>query len=102
MADNRGRLTPEDAEHEIRGIEKLGSVIPSPHCSEQMERRNYNMDDIHLVLSKGKVLGPPKYDSVHRNWEYEVEGSVIEGDKAIVVVAILSHNELTCITIKPK
>ena len=104
MADinKKGQLTTKEAEEEIQGIVKYGEVTPLPHCYQRMKERNYDIHDITYILSTGKIRDPPEYDEKHYNWMYKVEGNVIEGDKAIVVVAIASHRELVCITIKPK
>jgi len=103
MADNiTNELSSEEATREIRGIAKLGSVIPSKHILYDHPERNYDMNDVELVLSAGKIRKPPEYDKEYDNWVYCMEGNAVEGDKATVVVTILSHREILCITIKPK
>jgi hypothetical protein len=49
-----------------------------------------------------KVRGTPKYDQKYHNWKCKVEGTVIEGETAIIVVAITGDRELSCITIYDK
>jgi len=103
MADNiTNELSPEEATREIRGIAKLGSVIPSDHILHDHPERNYDMQDVEQVLSKGKVREPPEYDRKYDNWKYKVEGHAIDGSVATVVVAILSHREILGITIMGK
>lgn len=103
MADNiTNKLSPEEATCEIRGIAKLGSVTLSNHILDDHPERNYDMQDVALVLSKGKVRKPPEYDNKYDNWVYCMEGNAVEGDKATVILTILSHREILCITIKPK
>ena len=96
------QLLPEEATREIRGIAKVGSVIPSDHILYDHPERNYDMQDVDQVLSNGEVREPPEYDKEYDNWVYKVEGNAVEGDKATVVVTIVSHREIFCITIKPK
>lgn len=100
MADTKNRLTNEEAELQIRDIAKLGYVDPLPHCWERMAQKGYSIDDVIFLLRRGKIKEPPKYDPDFDNWEWKVEGNVIEGDKATVIVAIVSHRELKCITIR--
>ncbi len=50
------RLTPEAAQETIRGIAKLGSVIPSRHCfHDSMQNRNYSTQDLELILKMEKL-----------------------------------------------
>ena len=95
-------LTAEEAESQIRRIAKLGSVIPAYHFDDQSAFRNYDTSDIYYLLSHGKVKKPPKYDEKFGNWKCKVEGNLIDGEKATIIVAILSHRELLCITIMDK
>ena len=94
------RLTPKEAQETIRGIAKVGSIIPSKHCFyDSMGKRNYSTQDLEFVLKNGEVKKEPEWDNDHSNWKYEVEGKAIEGDKAIVITVILSHRELRAVTI---
>lgn len=102
MTDNNDILTVEQAEIKIREIVEFGYISRSIHFSERMEQRGYDDNDLHLVLSKGEVKQPPEFSQEYNNWVCKVEGMVVEGDIAVVVTAILSHNELYCITIRPK
>ena len=40
------KLLPEEATREIRGIAKIGSVIPSDHILYDHQDRNYDMHDV--------------------------------------------------------
>jgi hypothetical protein len=95
-------LTAEEAESQIRRIAKLGSVILTYHFDDQAHFRNYDTHDIDYLLSYGKVKKPPVYDEEFGNWKCKVEGNLIDGEKATIIVAILSHRELKCITIMDK
>ena len=103
MADNiTNELSTEEATREIRGIAKLGSIILSDHILYDHPDRNYDMQDVERVLSNGEVREPPEYDKKYDNWKYEMKGNAVEGDKATVVVTIVSHREIFCITIMNK
>jgi len=96
------KLLPEEAGRTIRGIAKLGYIIPTDHFIQQMDKRNYDMQDVEQVLSTGEVRKPPEYDKEYDNWKYKVEGNAVEGGKVTVLVTILSHREILCITIMDK
>lgn len=102
MSDIIDILTAKQAEEKIKEINRLGSVTILPHCKQRMKEKSYDTSDIDLILSKGRVNKPPEYNEKHGQWKCEVEGNAIEGDKATLVVAIVSHRELACITIMPK
>ena len=103
IIDITAKLKAEEAERKIREIVKYGSITLSNHCKyERLKNRNYDIHDINLVLSKGKVLEPPEWDSEFNNWKYKIEGNSVEGDKTVVIVAFINHRELLCITIMPK
>ena len=102
MTDNICKLTGKKAERLIRRIVEKGLITPTDHFYEMMRKRNYDFQDVVLVLSKGKVKGPPEYDRSFNNWKYRIEGYAVGGDKTVVVAAIMSHNELVCITIFDK
>jgi Domain of unknown function (DUF4258) len=101
MTDNR--LSPEQAQEQIRSIAKFGFITPTGHClHESMAERNYDIQDLELVLTSGFVKDEPEWDSDYANWKYKVEGKTTEGDEAVVVTVILSHNELLAITMMSK
>ena len=96
------KLLPEEATRKIHEIARLGYITPTFHFEKRMEQRNYDTQDVDLILSTGKVRKPPEWDSDYDEWKYAVEGNAVEGDKATVIVTIVSPNEIKCITIKPK
>ncbi len=103
MTDNKYRLSPEEAQREIRGIATYADVIPSNHCFfDSLDQRNYTTDDLYFVLKNGKVREQPEWNIDHSNWQYKVEGKAIEGDEAVVITVIISHRELLAVTIMPK
>jgi hypothetical protein len=102
MTDNNYRLTPQEAQQTIRGIAKLGSITPLPHCWKRMRERNFSLQDIEYLLSKCIVTDPPEYDEKDDDWKYEAKGYVIDGDRATVITLIVSHRELYCKTIMDK
>jgi len=103
MTDNdTNKLEPKEAQRKINGIAKLGYITPTGHLSDRMDERDYDSQDLEQVLSLGKMRKPPEYDEKHNQWKYKVEGNVIDGEKATVIVTILSHNEIQGITIMDK
>ncbi len=102
MTDNKYRLTPEEAQQEIRGIAKLGWITPRPHCWKRMNKRGFNIQDLEYLLSKCTVTDPPEFDKEFDDWKYRAKGYVIDGDRATVITIIVSHRELCCITIMDK
>lgn len=99
---DKDKLSPEKAGLKIHGIARLGSITPTPHLSKRMRERHYDFLDLENILSFGKVNKPAEYDEDFGQWKYRVEGNSIDGEKATVVVAILSHNEILGITIMDK
>lgn len=96
------RLSAKQAERKINEIARFGFITPTDHLTDRMQERDYDSQDLEQILSFGKVKKPPEYDKEHSQWKYKVEGNTIEGEKATVVVAILSHNEIVGITIMDK
>jgi hypothetical protein len=104
MSNNitKEHLSAGEAESQIRRIAKFGSVIPASHFDEQSHLRNYDTSNIYHLLTHGKVTESPEYNKEFNNWKCKVEGNLIDGEKATIIVAILSHRELLCITIMDK
>ena len=104
MSNNitNGNLSAEEAESQIRRIATFGSIILAYHFDDQLYLRNYDTSDIDYLLTHGKVTEPPEYNKKFGNWKCKVEGNLIDGEKATIIVAILSHRELLCITIMDK
>jgi hypothetical protein len=100
--EKKKTLCCRDAEQRIQEIASWGDVIPLPHCLKRMRERNYDMNDLLFVLTRGKVREAPEYDRTYQNWKCKVEGTVVEGDRTIIVVAITGDRELCCITIYDK
>lgn len=102
MPDNRpNRLSPEKATLEIRGTAKWRGLILTSHIRKRMKQKNYDTQDLDLILSTGQVRKPPEWDSKYEEWKYAVEGNAVEGDKATVIVSIVNPTEIKGITIKP-
>lgn len=99
MVDNNDKLSSKETLDTIRDIAQLGNVILTGHVKRRMRERDYSIDDIVLILSKGEIIEPPEYDKEYNNWKWKVQGHAIEGDQAAVIVVILSHRELLCLTI---
>jgi hypothetical protein len=92
-------LSPKNATVKIREISKIGYITLTCHIQERMEQKNYDGQDLDLILSEGKVKENPEYDKEYETWKYRVKGHAIDGSAATVVVAISSDLEINCITI---
>lgn len=95
-------LSLGEAGRKINEIARCGFIIPTDHLTDRMEERGYNFKDLEKILSLGEVNKPPAYDEEYGQWKYKVEGKTTDGEKATVVVTIVSHNEILGITIMDK
>lgn len=100
--NNSNKLSPQEATSKIREIVRFGETILTSHIRMRMKQRGYNAEDLDLIFSEGEVIKIPEWSSEYDEWKYTVEGNDIEGEKASVIVAIVNHRAIKCITIKPK
>ena len=82
----------------IREVAKLGCILPSRHCREQMQARNVDMQDIMQVLVWGEV-SDIREDKNHQNWKCMVTGLDCDGDNLVVQVAISEERRIFLITV---
>lgn len=93
---------PADATETIRGIARFGTVKYSGHClTESMPERNFSFQDLVAVLLNGEVHEPPELDERTRELKYKVVGESIDGDETVVITVIISHRELSVVTVFP-
>ena len=83
----------------IRNAVKTGEVDLSTHARTQMNARNFDLNDLLLVLSNGEVAGPPEYDEQHQNYKYRITGPTLDDDLATAIVVLLGHRTVYVITI---
>ena len=94
-------LAPEKATELINKITTYADCIVdlTGHCREKMLERGFDFQDILLILSNGTVNSPPEYDKNHEQYKYQVEGSTLDGDDAVIVTIILDSRTLRVVTI---
>jgi hypothetical protein len=74
-----------------------GSVSFTKHARKQMTRRGYTTQDVIHILGNGMVTEPElKPDG---QFHCRVEEHDLDGDRGIVVTAILDENSLLVITV---
>ncbi len=94
-------LTPDKATELINKIITYADCIvdTTVHCRERMLEKEFDFQDLLLVLSKGKVKSPAEYDKKHGHYKYKVEGPTLDDDNAVVIAVILGSRILRIITI---
>ena len=83
--------------HALYALEE-GGIVSTPHLRHRMSERGFDMNDLIAVFENGHIKKPPKWDEIHQNWTYRVEGHDIEGDELSVVFAIDKNGLLHLIT----
>lgn len=93
-------LSPESALILIREIlanRSSGTLSFTKHAKKQMGPRGYTLQDVVYILETGKIrrieLKP------NGQWHCEVEGYDLEGDRGVVITAIIDKNHLLVITV---
>jgi hypothetical protein len=92
-------LDPTSATQFIRDTVKFGEVDLSPHAIKQMKSRNFDLNDLLLVLSNGEVTEAPQYDEEHHNFKYRITGPTLDDDLATAIVVLLDHRTVYVVTI---
>lgn len=94
-------LTPDKATELINKITTYAdcTVDLTDHCRKKMLERNFDFQDLLLVLSNGKVKAPAEYEEKHGNYKYRVEGSTLDDDDTTLVTVILGPRILRVITV---
>lgn len=92
-------LLPQAVIAVIQRIIDEGYIIQSRHMKQRMRTRDFEMSDVLNVLEHGQMKRPPQRSREHRNWEYDIEGTDIEGESLTIRVSIDDGQEmLTLIT----
>jgi Domain of unknown function (DUF4258) len=63
-----------------------------------MEKRNVTTEDILHVLMWGDIKEIKKNDR-HNNWQMEVEGKDLDGDKLTIQAAVIEEERTIVITV---
>ena len=91
-------MNRDQAERILRNLAKVGCIIISNHCRAQMHKRNVTTDDLLHVLMWGNIIEIKKNDK-HNNWQMEVEGKDLDGDKLTVQAAVSEEERTIVITV---
>jgi len=93
-------LSPDSALiliHEILENRRSGSLSFTKHVKKQMGPRGYTLQDVVYILETGKVLEIELKPS--GQWHCKVEGYDLDGDRGVVITAIIDENHLLVITV---
>jgi hypothetical protein len=90
-------LSPNRVIAAIHRILEEGRVIPTGHIRQRMRQRHFDIQDVMHVLEHGSIHRPPEWNETHHEWNYNIEGTDIEGEALTIRVAI-SEDILTLIT----
>ncbi len=73
----------------VQRIVDYGKIREMRHSSKDRSYRNISKDDILAMLQgKWKLAAKPDWDKQHRNWEYKIKGTDIEGDELVLKIAV--------------
>ena len=84
-----------------RIITHSGTYGETRHSKSDRAFRNISDDDIFCCLGgKWSLVGEPVWrDTPHRNWNYKISGTDIDGEELVLVIAINAEkNRITIIT----
>lgn len=105
--DNPGQPTSEqpsalsaaEAAERIRSIlQHGGHIFPSPHFHQRCRERNFGTQDALEVLRNGSVKANAVWNDRVCDWNYDVEGTDIEGEALTIRVAFLSSMKMLLVT----
>lgn len=97
----REPLPPDKATELINEITSYAdfTLELTDHCREKMLERSFDIQDLLLVLSNGSVKSAAEYDKKHQAYKYKVEGSTLDGDKAVAITVIIGARVLLVVTV---
>jgi hypothetical protein len=94
-------LEEEALRDAITRIVYYGEVKEGFHSAKERLYRNISQDDILAMLEgEWKLTATPDWDDGHRNWEYKLAGTDLEGDELVLKVAV--NVELQRVTVITK
>ena len=92
------RLSPAEAQRNIRLILEEGTVEISGHCRRRMRERGVDDLDLVHVLENGQIIREAEWDLNHNQWKYRVEGMDIEGE-ALTAITVIFEADLSILTV---
>lgn len=93
-------LNPEGASILIRDIldeGNRGTLSFTKHARKQMVLRDYTTQDVVYILETGSVRGIEL--KPNGQWHCRIEGCDLDGDRGIVITAIIDEHRLLVITV---
>ncbi len=82
-------LELDELRAKVQRVVMYGSVGEAWHSGNDRAYRNVSIDDILYMLDRPWVLSAePDWDDKHRNWEYLLAGTDIEGDPLSLKITV--------------
>ncbi|MBU1744959.1 MAG: DUF4258 domain-containing protein [Proteobacteria bacterium] len=83
--------------HEILANRSSGSLSFTNHAKKQMGARGYTTQDVVYILETGKIMEIRL--ETNGQWHCKVDGYDLDGDRGVVITAIINENHLLVITV---
>ncbi|MDP9051286.1 MAG: hypothetical protein M3O31_11300 [Acidobacteriota bacterium] len=85
----------------VQRIVNYGEIKESFHSASERDERDVSQDDIVAMLERNwRLTAEPDWDQAHRNWEYKLAGTDLEGDELVLKITV--NEEMQRITIITK
>jgi hypothetical protein len=85
----------------VQRIVYYGEIKESFHSASERDERGVSQDDIVAMLEGNWTLAAePDWDQAHKNWEYKLAGTDLEGDELVLKITV--NEEMQRITIITK
>lgn len=77
-----------------------GEIKESFHSASERDERGVSQDDIVAMLEgEWALVAEPDWDQTHKNWEYKLAGTDLEGDELALKIAVNEEKQrITIIT----
>jgi len=96
--DPTKELDDSEAIQLIREIASFGSVEYGDHLTRRVRQRNFSLRDILYIFNNGRVT-EKEYNKKRKNWKYKIVGKDLDGDKGVVITAIISDRRIYVVTV---
>ena len=83
--------------HETLANRSSGSLSFTKHAKKQMGSRGYTTQDVVYILETGIIMEIRL--ETNGQWHCKVEGYDLDGDRGVVITAIINENHLLVITV---
>lgn len=89
--------TKNEALKIIRSIIKNGGTFLTSHLKQQMDKRNFDIQDVLNCINNGYIYDNPEPHPRTNKWIYKIKGEKIDGEKLEVVVAVYKEKNMVAI-----